>query len=160
LETIEFSKAQGLVKLGHISIDGTKIKANASNQYSISEEELELVGKLIDKGILVDMEEDDLYGDERGDQLPPGSKDKIREIIENDEELKGKLHKAGWNLLGSYVKGGAEEKHEVQETIRKARTELDKSEQDAVSLTDHESRFMKNKKVIKVIIQLSGGCRR
>jgi len=146
LETVYFARSLGMVKLGNLPIDGTIIKAKASNQHSISEEDLELVQKLIDKGILADMEEDDLYGDERGDQLPPGSKDKIREIIEKDYELKGKLHKAGWNLLGNYVKGGAEEKQKVQETIEKARMELDKSGQDAVSLTDAESRFMKNKK--------------
>ncbi len=54
-----------MVKLGNLPIDGTIIKAKASNQHSISEEDLELVQKLIDKGILADMEEDDLYGDER-----------------------------------------------------------------------------------------------
>jgi len=49
------------------------IKANASNQDTISKEDLKLVKELIDKGILVGVEKDDLYGDERGDQLPLGS---------------------------------------------------------------------------------------
>lgn len=147
LETVYFARSLGMTKLGKLPIDGTIIKANASNQHSISEKELELVQSLIDKGILVDMEEDDLYGDERGDQLPPGSKSKIREILEDDDgEFKGKLHKAGFNLIKSYVKGDAEEKQKVQQTISKAREELNKSEQKAVSLTDPESRFMKNKK--------------
>lgn len=95
----EFSKAQGLVKLGHISIDGTKIKANASNNHTITKEELELVKRLIMKGIDVDIEENELYGDERGDQLPPGTtrKKMIREKLEelqkkgeNEAKLKKK----------------------------------------------------------------------
>lgn len=147
LETVYFARSLGMVKLGKLPIDGTIIKANASNQHSISEEELELVGKLIDKGILVDIEEDELYGDERGDQLPPGSKSKIHELLEKEAgEFKGKLHKTGLNLLKSYVRGDEEEKQKLQETITRAREELDKSEQDAVSLSDPESRFMKNKK--------------
>ncbi|MEG3225322.1 MAG: hypothetical protein BME94_07365 [Methanobacteriales archaeon Met13] len=146
LETVYFARSLGMVKLGDLPIDGTIIKANASNQYSIGEEELELVGKLIDKGILVDVEEDDLYGDERGDQLPPGSKSKIKEMIEEDDEFEGKLHKAGWNLLKRHAKGDEKEKQKVQETINQAKEELNKSKQDAVSLSDPESRYMKNKK--------------
>lgn len=146
LETVYFARTLGMVKLGKLPIDGTIIKANASNQHTISKEDLKLVQELIDKGILVDVEEDDLYGDERGDQLPPGSQSKICEILDENDDFKGKLHKAGFNLLNRYVKGDEEEKHKLQETITQAREELDKSEQDAVSLSDPESRFMKNKK--------------
>ncbi len=31
----------GIVNLGHISTDGTKMKANASNSYTLSKEEIE-----------------------------------------------------------------------------------------------------------------------
>jgi len=62
-----------MVKLSKLPVDGTTIKTNVSNQHTIIKEDLKLVKELIDKGILVDVEEDDLYGDERGDQLPPGS---------------------------------------------------------------------------------------
>jgi len=150
LETVYFARSLGMVKLGKIPIDGTIIKANASNQHSISKEELELVNKLIDKGILVDVEEDDIFGDERGDQLPPGSRSKIKELMKElnklDDELEGKLHKAGFNLLIRHARDDGDEKQKVRETIAKAQEELEISGQDAVSLSDPESRFMKNKK--------------
>jgi len=62
-----------MVKLSKLPVDGITIKANASNPHTISKKDLKFVNELIDKGILVDVEEDELYGDERGDQLPPGS---------------------------------------------------------------------------------------
>jgi len=62
-----------MVKLSKLPVDGTIIKSNASNQHTISNEDLKLIQELIDKEILVDVEKDDLYGGERGDQLPSGS---------------------------------------------------------------------------------------
>jgi len=43
----------------------------------------------------------------------------VKYIDENDD-FKGKLHKAGFNLLNRYVKGDEEEKHKLQETITQA----------------------------------------
>lgn len=112
----EFSKAQRLVKLGHISIDGTKIKANASNNHTITKEELELVKRLIMKGIDVDIEENELYGDERGDQLPPGTtrKKMIREKLEELQkkgENEAKLKKnTGVKIVEQYINGALEDK--------------------------------------------------
>jgi transposase len=69
----------GLVKLGHVAIDGTKIKANASKHKAQSygrmeetEKRLkEEVEKLLAEAARVDAEEDALYGKgKRGDELP------------------------------------------------------------------------------------------
>jgi hypothetical protein len=69
-----------MVNLGHISTDGTKIKANASNSYTLSKEEIEEIRRTIEWGIAIDEEEDRLYGDRRGDELPPelDTQEKIR----------------------------------------------------------------------------------
>lgn len=60
-----------------------------------------------------------------GDQLPPGSRSKIKELMkelkELDEDLEGKLHKAGFNLLIRHAKGDEVEKQKVRETIAKSR---------------------------------------
>jgi hypothetical protein len=40
-ETVTIAKALRIPELGHISTDGTKMKANASNNYTLSEEEIE-----------------------------------------------------------------------------------------------------------------------
>lgn len=69
----------GLVKLAHVSLDGTKISASANKsksrkyeQYLKSEEELrEEIKQMFDEAEAIDAEEDRLYGKgNRGDELP------------------------------------------------------------------------------------------
>lgn len=70
----------GLVKLGHVAIDGTKIQANASKHKAMSyarmqEEETRLkaeIERLLKQSAATDRSEDEQYGAEkRGDELPP-----------------------------------------------------------------------------------------
>jgi len=58
----------GLVKIGLIAIDGTKVHANASNH---SNRDYEQIAKeILEEAAAVDAAEDELYGDKRGDELP------------------------------------------------------------------------------------------
>jgi len=79
LQVLELCRRAGLVKLGHVAIDGTKIKANASKWQTMSYERLsdaeqELaaeVERLLAEAQRIDDEEDELYGrGKRGDELP------------------------------------------------------------------------------------------
>ena len=79
VQVLQLCERAGLVKLGHVAIDGTKIKANASKYQSLSyermkEAEQELaaeVRRLLDEAERIDEEEDELYGKgKRGDELP------------------------------------------------------------------------------------------
>ena len=79
LQVLKLCQKAGLVKLGHVSLDGTKIKANASRHKAMSykrmkEEEARLeaeIAELMKKAAAVDEEEDHRYGkDKRGDELP------------------------------------------------------------------------------------------
>ena len=79
VQVLELCQRAGLVKLGHVAIDGTKIKANASKWQTMSyarmtEAEQELaaeVARLLAAAQRVDDEEDKLYGQgQRGDKLP------------------------------------------------------------------------------------------
>jgi transposase len=79
LQVLKLCQKAGLVKLGHVALDGTKIKANASKHKAMSykrmkEEEARLeaeVAALMKKAEAVDEEEDSRYGkDKRGDELP------------------------------------------------------------------------------------------
>ena len=68
------------MKLGHVALDGTKMKANASKHKAMSYErmkkrEAELaaeVDRWLQAAEAADAEEDELYGDQRGDELPDG----------------------------------------------------------------------------------------
>jgi transposase len=58
----------GLVSVGVITIDGTKIKANASMDQN--RDYRELVGEILRQAEETDQREDELYGQDRGDELP------------------------------------------------------------------------------------------
>jgi transposase len=79
VQVLKLCQRAGLVKLGHVALDGTKIRANASKHKAMSykrmkEEEARLeaeVRDLLEKAQAVDEEEDRAYGkNERGDELP------------------------------------------------------------------------------------------
>ena len=68
----------GAVKLGRVSLDGTKLKANASKHKAMSygrmkEKQQQLkeeVKRLLEQAEAADEAEDREYGDQRGDELP------------------------------------------------------------------------------------------
>jgi transposase len=58
----------GLVKVGVIAIDGTKVHANASHHSNLDCEQL--AKEILKEAGEIDAAEDELYGDARGDELP------------------------------------------------------------------------------------------
>ena len=79
LQVLELCRQAGLVKLGHVALDGTKVRANASKHKAMSygrmkEKEAQLeaeVAELLRRAEEMDEEEDLRYGrDQRGDELP------------------------------------------------------------------------------------------
>jgi len=79
LQALKLCQKAGLVKLGHVALDGTKVKANASKHKAMSykkmkEEEARLkaeIAELLQQAQLTDEAEDSRYGkDKRGDELP------------------------------------------------------------------------------------------
>jgi transposase len=78
-QALRLCQRAGLVKLGHVAIDGTKIRANASKHKAMSyarmqEEEKRLeaeIRQLLKQSEAADRAEDEEYGaDRRGDELP------------------------------------------------------------------------------------------
>jgi transposase len=67
-QVLEICSGAGLVKLGHVSLDGTKIKANASMKRAMSYGRI--TKALLDEAERVDAEEDELYGDSTPYELP------------------------------------------------------------------------------------------
>jgi transposase len=79
LEVLELCQRSGLVKLGHVALDGSKIQANASKHKAMSYERMcdaqrqleQEVSELLGKAEEVDAEEDRQHGlGQRGGQLP------------------------------------------------------------------------------------------
>jgi transposase len=96
LQVLQLCEKAGLVKLGHVALDGTKLKANASKHKAMSYEymkkrEVELrvkIEELLRAAEEADAEEDRCYGQKRpGDELPTelvraeSRRSRIRELM-------------------------------------------------------------------------------
>ena len=102
LQVLELCQQAGLVKLGHVALDGTKVRANASKHKAMSygrmkEQEGQLtaeVAELLRRAGEVDDDEDRRYGrDKRGDELPEElafRESRLRKIREAKEALEAK----------------------------------------------------------------------
>lgn len=88
VQTVKLARDAGLVKLGPVAIDGTRIKANASRHQAMSygrikreEERLrQEIERYFREAEAIDREEDRRYGDRRGDALPPELADAQRRL--------------------------------------------------------------------------------
>lgn len=92
VEIVRMCKGLGMVKVGEISIDGTKIKANAAKRRTKDKSSYERwlegieeeIKEMLKEAGEIEEEEDRLYGkDKRGDELPEEirRKDKLRKKI-------------------------------------------------------------------------------
>ena len=58
----------GMVRVGTVAVDGTRMAANASKEQTVDYGQL--ARKILDEAAEIDAAEDELYGDKRGDELP------------------------------------------------------------------------------------------
>lgn len=88
VQTVRMAREAGLVKLGQVAIDGTKVKANASKHSAMSYGRMKQEEERLRKEIAawfreaeaVDAREDRKYGSRRGDELPPELADRKRRL--------------------------------------------------------------------------------
>ncbi len=88
VQVLKLAEKAGLVKLGHVALDGTRIKANASKHKAMSydrmkkrEAELQAeVDRWLAAAEAADTDEDKLHGPKRGDELPKWVADKQKRL--------------------------------------------------------------------------------
>jgi transposase len=88
VQVLRLAEQAGLVKLGHVALDGTKIKANASKHKAMSyahmkKREAELQAEVdgwLAAAEAADAEEDKLHGPRRGDEMPDWVADKHKRL--------------------------------------------------------------------------------
>src|SRR3954467_1182702 len=68
-EVLTLCARSGLAQVGVLAVDGTKVQANASRNENLDYEQL--AREIVGEAIATDAAEDELYGDGRGDELPP-----------------------------------------------------------------------------------------
>lgn len=129
-KVIDYARDAGLIKLGHVSIDGTKIRANASNEKWLKRDEVKLLERILEEikeGIRVDEEEDKEYGESDGYEMDEKAMEKLRELRRKRKEKLEKILK--------------EDPDKLKDKIEK----MKESKASKVSITDPECRFMRLK---------------
>ncbi len=158
VQVLKLAEKAGLVKLGHVALDGTKIKANASKHKAMSYErmkkrEAELkaeVDRWLEAAEAADAEEDRLYGDKRGDEMPDWVADKekrLAKIREAKAELEAEAKAAAEEETRRRTE--AEEKRIAEGRKKNGKTPAPpKAEPDGKAqrnFTDPNSRILKTK---------------
>jgi len=152
IEVLRLCGEAGLLKVGVVAIDGTKIKGNTSlsSNRTINHIEDE-VKKILKEAEIKDEEEDKLYGREkRGDELPEGLRDR-RSRLSRLKECKERLDR---EAAGKEAKQKAKiEARELEETEtgKKKRGRKPMLPEEVINkeakanVTDPESRIMKTR---------------
>ena len=147
-ESVRLASEAGLVKLGSVALDGTKVAANASKHKAMSYERM---GKSEDRlraeieAILrdaerIDQEEDALYGpDRRGDELPDelaNRTTRLKKIREAKAALKAEAARARAETLEANAKGQEAKAQSDEDPAERARaaTRAKKARQEAEEL--------------------------
>src|SRR5207302_2333693 len=137
-QVLEMALDSGAMKLGRVSLDGTKLKANASKHKAMSygrmkEKQQQLkqeVKQLLEQAEAADEAEDCQYGSQRGDELP--------EELQRRETRLAKIKEAK-KVLEQRARDQATEEGQSAEEAKRAKP----AEKDQYNFTDPESRIMK-----------------
>ena len=137
-QVLEMALESGAVQLGRVSLDGTKVKANASKHKAMSYERMkekqqqlrEEVKELLAQAEAADAEEDRRHGDKRGDELP--------EELRRRETRLGRIRQAK-QVVEQRAREKAAAAGQSAEEVKKAKPE----DKDQYNFTDPESRIMK-----------------
>lgn len=139
VQVLKLCARAGLVKLGHVALDGTRLKANASRHKAMSykrmkESEAQLAAEVaswLEQAEASDAAEDEQYGEERrGDELP--------DWVANKQRRLEKLRAAKAALEAEAREKAAESTGSRSETA--AKPPADKAQR---NFTDPDSRIMK-----------------
>jgi len=143
-QVLKLCQKAGMVKLGHVALDGTKIRANASPHKSMSygrmkkaEKDLKAeVDRWFAEAERIDREEDELYGaDKSGDELPEWVADKQKRL-EKIRQAKAELE--------AEAKAELERGRDPVKNTHKAKPTGVPSAKVQRNFTDPESRIMKS----------------
>jgi transposase len=157
VQVLRLAEKAGLVKLGHVALDGTKVKANASKHKAMSyghmkKREAELkaeVDRWLEAAEAADREEDKLHGERRGDELPGWVADKQKRL-EKIRQAKAELEAEARAAAEAELKARAAVQQQRQAAGKKAGKPVPppQSEPDGKAqrnFTDPESRILKTK---------------
>lgn len=156
MQVLSLCQKAGLIKLGQIAIDGTKIAASASTRQSacyakLTEREDRFAGeveKLLNEAQAVDASEDAQYGRERrGDELPEGlvtAQQQLARIRAAKQELEREARERAAQAQGEKAAQGGKPRDAAQKKRWQRASKAEPSAKSQGNLTDPESRVMKD----------------
>ncbi len=152
-EALKLCARAGLVKVGVVALDGTKIKANAALESNRSYEHIEeVVKEMLSESEVRDAEEDALYGkNNRGDELPSDLIDRGSRLARL-KECKERLRQEVSEKSAKQEEKIEEREKEESETGQKKRGRKPKEPDSVVdtqvkaNITDPDSRIMKTRR--------------
>ena len=142
LETIRLAQHGGLAQLGHISIDGTKLKANASKHKAMSYGRMDgataklkgEIEKLLAEGEAIEAEEKSRFGKKRGDELPAA----MRDATERAKLMREAKRSLDLQAEKERKLELADEKRRRVEQIEKAKSALEQAEREKAAAQQPE----------------------
>ena len=149
VQVLKLCERAGLVKLGHVALDGTKIKANASKHKAMSYErmskrEAELQAEVdgwLAAAEAADVAEDKAFGaDRRGDEMPDWVADKqarLAKIRQAKAELEAEAKAKAAAVQPAHEKDDKKPPHKPPPATPEAKAQR--------NFTDPESRILKTK---------------
>jgi transposase len=156
VQVLALCREAGIVKLGHVALDGTKMKANASKHAAMSyarmvkaEPELaKLVEEWMKTAKSTDEEEDEEHGEgRRGDEIPDHVKAKMKKLLSMREAM-ARLEKEAEEEAERVARERARKEEELGHKLGGTKPKaLDGKPKDKgqSNFTDPESRIMKTK---------------
>jgi transposase len=156
VQVLSLCREAGIAKLGHVALDGTKMKANASKHSAMSykrmleaEPELaKLVAEWMEVSRATDEAEDEEHGkDHRGDEIPDHVKAKLKKLVKiraAKERLEAAAKEKAERLKKERKAKEEERGHKLGGVPPKA-LDGEPEEKAQSNFTDPESRIMKTK---------------
>ena len=152
VEVLRLCREAGLLKVGVVSLDGTKVAASAAlaanRSHGAIEEEVQ---RMLAEAKAVDAEEDARFGpDRRGDELPAGLGRRV-ERLKRLQETKARLEREALEAARAAQEKLAERAEEEAATGKKKRgrkptvVEPTPSQEAKANTTDPDSRIMKSR---------------
>ena len=150
VQVLRLCQAAGLVKLGHVAVDGTKLRANASRHKAMSyqhmvAQEPKLTAEVqawLDRAAAADAAEDAEHGEARGDETPAWMADKQRRL-ERIRAAKAQLEAEAHAGRGAHDPDGPGPSSGMQEGGNRKRGPADTPPDRAQrNFTDPDSRIM------------------
>ena len=154
VEILRLCAEAGLLKVGKVSLDGTKMRANASLSANRTEKALgEEIERMLSEAEAKDAEEDEAFGkDRRGDELPEGLRSR-RDRLSRLREARGRLERERLDVEGAQREKLEERQRKEAETGRKTRGKPPRSVEEVsvrrmkrkANATAPETRIMKTR---------------